>query len=165
MPSQVSQLLHGFEKLGWNTDDIAISQRSPTQWIQSFRKTAYGGGWFNLGPIYRPGDNRFFRIGRTAPLPPETEYALATMYSLTSSITCIVMGFILDNQYSVRLNESLKRKRQTFLDPLAGGGYRILDPASQKTADIRAIRTEVRESATNWFRKHLPGVFASGLED
>lgn len=163
MPSQVAQLLRGFEKLGWNTDDTAISQSSPTRWIQRLRETAHGGGWFNLGPIHRPGNRRFFHIGRTAPLPPEVEYALAAMYSLTSSITCIVIGFILDKKYSGRLDESLRRKRQTFLEPLIRGGYRLPGPASQKATNIRAIRADLRESAANWFRTHLPGIFASGL--
>ena len=162
-PSQVAQLLHGFEKLGWNTADTVISGPSPTSWIQRFRETAHSGGWFNLGPIHRASDRSFFHIGRTAPLPSEVKYAPATMYGLTSSITCIVIGFILDEKYSGRLDEFLRRKRQTVLEPLTGGGYRLLGPASQKTADIRAIRAELRESAANWFRTHLPGIFASGL--
>jgi hypothetical protein len=163
MPSQVANLLRGFEKLGWNTDDTTISQISPTRWIQQLRETAHGGGWFNLGPISRPGNKNFFHIGRTSPLPPEVEYAIAAMYSMTSSITCIVIGFILDKKYSGRLDESLRRKRQTVLEPLTGGGYRLPGPTSQKVTDIRAIRTELRESAANWFRTHLPGIFASGL--
>ena len=163
MPSQVAQLLRGFEKLGWNTDDTTISHFSPTRWIQRLRETAHGGGRFNLGPIDRPGNRRFPHIERTAPLPPGVEYALATMYSLTSSITCIVIGFILDKKYSGRLDESLRRKRQTVFEPLTGSGYRVLGPAPQKATDIQVIRAKLQESAANWFRTHLPGIFANGL--
>lgn len=99
MPLQISQLLHGFEGLGWNTDDPMSVERNPSTWIQQVRESAHGGGWFNLGPIHRPEDRRFYRHGRSAPLPPEVDYALAAMYSLTSSITCIVVGFILDETY------------------------------------------------------------------
>lgn len=162
-PSQVGQLLRGFEKLGWNTDDSLISQRNPTVWLQRFREAVHGGGWFNLGPIQRPGGRGSFGIERTAPLPSEVEYALAAMYGLTSSITCIVIGFIVNQKYSERLDESLRRTRQTILLPHTGGGYRISNPSSQKAADIRAIRAELRESAASWFCTHLPGIFASGL--
>lgn len=162
-PSQIAQLLRRFEKLGWNNVNTGLSQHSPTLWIQRLRETAHGGGWFNLGPIHRPGDRRFFHIGRTASLPSEVEYALAAMYSLTSSITCIVIGFVLDEKYSGRLNGALKRKRQTIMEPLTRGSYSFPGPASQKAADIRAIRAELRESAVNWFRTHLPGIFAGGL--
>ena len=54
-PSQVSNLLRSFEKLGWNTDDSLGVDHNPALWIQRTRESAYGGGWFNLGPIQRPG--------------------------------------------------------------------------------------------------------------
>ena len=162
-PEQAGQLLSWFEKLGWNTVDTLITGHSPTRWIQRLRETAYGGGWFNLGPIHRPGDRRFLHAGRSAQLPPEVDYALASMYSLTSSLTCIVIGFVLDKTYSARLDESIRRKRETVIEPLTRGGYHLLGPDFQKTTDIRTIRAAMRESATNWFRTNLPGIFAGGL--
>lgn len=161
-PSQVGQLLSGFEKLGWNTEDTFITGHSPTRWIQRLRETAQGGGWFNLGPIHRPGDRRFLHAGRAAQLPPEVDYSLASMYSLTSSLTCIVIGFVLDKTYSARLDECIRRKRETVIEPLARGGYHLLGPHFQKTTDIRTIRAAIRESATNWLRTNLPGIFAGG---
>ena len=162
-PSHVSQLLRGFEELGWDREDPFISRITPKRWIQQFRETPHGGGWYPLGPIHRLGDTRFSRHGRTALIPPHVDYALAEMYSLTSSITCIVLCFILDENCSGRFDEALRRRRKTVLERIPGGGYRVQSPPHQKIADIQAIRTEMRASAANWFRTQLPGLFASGI--
>ena len=165
-PSQISKLLRGFEKLGWNTDDSLGVDHNPVLWIQRTRESAAGGGWLNLGPIQRPGGGRLFGFDRKAPLPTGVEYALATMYSLTSSITCIVIGFVLDKTQNRRFEQALRRKRQTYTMPLRGRrrrGHQIMGPGTQKETDIRTLRTEMRELAADWLRAHLPGVFASGI--
>ena len=46
-PSQISKLLRGFEKLGWNTDDSLGVDCNPVLWIQRTRESADGGGWLN----------------------------------------------------------------------------------------------------------------------
>jgi hypothetical protein len=162
MPSHIKRLLSGFEVLGWDKEDPFISSPSPTLWIQKFRETPYGGGQFNLGPIYHSGDKRFFRHGREAPLPPYVDYALASMYSLTSSITCIVLCFILDENCSGRFDEALRRKRKTVLERIPGGGYRLPGPPL-KDSRHSGYSSEMRASAANWFRTQLPGLFASGI--
>lgn len=161
-PSQISELLRNFEKLGWNSDDPAIPDHNPVHWIQSYRESARGSGRFNLGPLYRHGDLRFFHHGREAPLPEGVDYALASMYSLTSSVTCIIVGFILDKTTGHRFDETLRRKRKTELEPLRGRGYSLQGPSHLKEADIRRIRADMRAMAAGWFRTHLPGVFAGG---
>ena len=138
-PSQVSQLLHGFERLGWNKEDPTGFDRNPSVSIQQFRESALGGGWFNVGLIDRPGSRRFFPSGRTAPLPTGIDYALAAMYSLTSSITCIVVAFILTEEFSPRFDQALRRDRETILERLPGRRYRLPGPPSQKVADVKAI--------------------------
>ena len=85
------------------------------------------------------------------------------MYSLTSSITCIVVGFILNEKYSQRFDQALRRKRQTFRERLPGRRYRLPGPPSQKAADVKAIRSGIRAIAADWFRTHLPGLFSSGI--
>jgi hypothetical protein len=164
-PSHITKLFQAFKELGWDRDDPAISRITPRHWIKKFRETPHGGGWYPLGPIHRPGDTRFFRHGRTALIPPHVDYALGAMYSLTSSITCIVICFILDENCSGRFDEALRRKRKTVLEHIPGGGYSFPGPPHQKTTDIQAIRNEMRASVANWFRTQLPGVFASGIMD
>ena len=162
-PSQVSNLLRSFEKLGWNTDDSLGVDHNPALWIQRTRESAHGGGWLNLGPIHRPGGGIPFSFGRKAPLPIGVEYAHAAMYSLTSSVTCIVIGFVLDETQNRRFERALRHERQTYITPLRGRGHRIMDPRTQKETDIRKLRAEMRELAAGWLRAHLPGLFASGI--
>lgn len=162
-PSQVTQLLHSFEALGWDKEDPIITRLSPTDWIRRFRETPQSGGLFNLGPIHRRDDRRFFHSGRTAQIPPHVDYALAAMYGLTSSITCIVICFILNDESSRLFDETLRRKYKTVLEPIATGGHRVLDPRWKKKAAIQAIRAEMRESAANWFRTQLPGLFTRNI--
>ena len=109
-PSQVSNLLRSFEKLGWNTDDSLGVDHNPARWIQRTRESAYGGGWLNLGPIQRPGGGIPFSFGRKAPLPIGVEYAHAAMYSLTSSVTCIVIGFVLDETQNRRFEQAIEAR-------------------------------------------------------
>ena len=163
-PSEISKLLRGFEKLGWNTDDSLGVDHNPSLWIQRARESPHGGGWFNLGPIQRPGGGRHFGVDRKAPLPLGVEYALAAMYNLTSSITCIVIGFVLDKTQNGRFEQALRRERQTYTVPLRRRrGHRIMGPVTQKGTDIRTLRAEMRELAAGWLRTHLPGFFASGI--
>ena len=161
-PSQISNLLNSFDKLGWNTDDILGAASNPGLWIRRNRESSNGGGWLNLGAISQVNDAQPSPDARHAPLPHGIEYAIGAMYSLTSSITCIVIGFVLDGNQNRRYEQALRRKRQTYLKPLKGRGFAIVSPDSQKATDINAIRAEIRNVASNWFCSHLPGLFASG---
>ena len=143
-PSHVDQLLKGFDELGWDKEDPALKDYSPARWIQQIRETPHGGGWLNLGPIHRTGDRRFFSVGHAAPLPPQVDYALAAMHSITSSITCIVIGFVVNEDNAQQFGETLRRKRQTVLEPRTGGRYRLPGPSSQKAHDIQIIRGEIK---------------------
>ena len=158
-PSQVSNLLRGFERLGWTTDDSLGVGHNPALWIQRTRESADGGGWLNLGPIQRPGGGIPFSFGRTAPLPIGVEYAHAAMYSLTSSVTCIVIGFVLDETQNRRFEQALRREKQTYITPLGGRRQRMMHPRTQKETDIRRLRAEMRELASGWLRAYLPGLF------
>ena len=162
-PSQVSNLLRGFEKLGWTTDDSLGVGHNPTLWIQRNRESTDGGGWLNLGPIQRLDGGMPFSFSRRAPLPIGVEYAHAAMYSLTSSVTCIVIGFVMDETQNRRFEQALRRDRQTYITPLRGRRHRIMHPRTQKETAIRELRAEMRELASGWLRVYLPGLFASGI--
>ena len=162
-PSQISNLLRGFESLGWNTDDSLGFDRNPTRWVQDARKLPHGGAWFNLGLIHRSDAGIHFGVDRKAPLPSGVKYALARMYSLTSSITCIAIGFVLEEPYMKNFERALRRKRETYIVPLQVPGHTIVNASSQKENDVRTLREEMRGLVTRWFRLYLPGLFASGI--
>lgn len=159
-PSQISELLRRFKKLGWNKDAPSLPDHNPFQWIQSHRQAARGGGWFNLGPLFRHGDSRFRPYGLEAPLPKGVDYAIATMHALTSSVTCIVVGFLLDESHGRQMEEALRRQRQTEIEPRPEGGHIIPGPSHLKQREVQRIRRDLRALASDWFRTYLPGCFA-----
>ena len=162
-PSQIAKLIRGIESLGWNNDDSLGFRRNPTHWIQRNRESSHGGGWFNLGPIQRPDGDALFGFSRKAPLPVGVKYATAAMYSLTSSITCIVVGFVLDETHNRCFEQALRQERQTYLKPGPKRSFAIVDPFAQKERDIKKLRADLRELASGWLYVHLPGLFASGI--
>lgn len=161
-PSQIPKLLRRFNALGWNTSEPSLPDRNPADWIQRYRESAHGGGWFNLGPLYRPGDRRFHGVGREAPLPEEVDYAIASIYSLTSSVTCIVICFLLHERHGRRFDDALRHKRQTILEPRGRGGYHLPGPSQLKERNIRRIRRDMRGMVSDWFCANLPGMFSDG---
>ena len=84
------------------------------------------------------------------------------LISITSSLVCVLMLFVLDDDYAKKLDTALKTDRQTFYK--ATPPFRaILDPEQQKIEDIRQVRDEIKRIVTSWFSLNLPGLFSSGL--
>lgn len=162
MPSHTEKLLSGFATLGWDDDDIRGADESPASWIRRLRESSRGGGQFNLGLIERPNERRGIVDHRTAPLPDNVECAIGEVHGLTSSITCVVMCFVLTSEYSHCLEEPLKRKYASY-STKRGRWHRITEPSHQKSSAIRAARLAAREMAAKWFQLHLPGLFSSRI--
>ena len=161
-PSYVDRLVESLAKLKWDQDD-PLGRESPTSWIRTTRQLSTGGSWVNLGTIRSVDDARPWPIPhRTAPLPKSVDQARGHIHSLTPSLTCIVMCFIFDVNARSRLDDALRKYRQTFIRYLSDG-YQTLDPEHQKTEEVRKIRQAYKNLASKWFRENLPGVFSSGL--
>jgi len=161
-PAYVDALLAGFQSLGWGKGD-GSSLQDPVAWVQRLNEHPYGSGWLNLGVIQPPNTDTFFLPPcRKAPLPAGVHYATGELHSFTSSLTCIVMGFMFEEKFSRQFDEALRAKRQTYTKPLRRG-YQICGPEEQKTDHIRQIRAEIGDLAAVWFRQNLPGLFSSGL--
>ena len=156
--AHIDKLLAGLTSLGWDRKDVFSPGHDAAAWVLHARESRRGGSWLNLGPIYRPRDDRFFG-GRTAPLPEDTEFAYGWLHAVTSSITCIVMCFVLKEEAAQRFDQALRRTHETYIEPL-NRGYSIIDPPHQKHAAIQTIRDQVRTAAADWFRNHLPGLFS-----
>ena len=162
-PSHVDKLLDSLRKLGWDQEDIP-GRDSPASWVISTRLVSQrGGSWLNLGIIRPVNDTRPWPSrDRTAPLPMHVHYALGGLHSLTPSLTCIVMCFVFEESFQSRLDEVLRRDRQTFTKPVRRG-RQIFGPEAQKSEEVRSVRHECVSLAANWFKENLPGVFSSGL--
>ena len=162
-PSHVDKLLDSLRKLGWDQEDIP-RRDSPASWVTSTRLVSQrGGSWLNLGIIRPLNDTSPWPSrDRTAPLPMHVHYARGGLYSLTPSLTCIVMCFVFEESLQSRLEEVLRRDRQTFIKPLRRV-RQIFDPETQKREEVRLVRHECVNLAADWFKEQLPGVFCSGL--
>ena len=163
-PPHVEMLLSGLKLLGWHQDESLGNGGDPVVWIQRNREASLSGGWLNLGAIQRPGLKRFIGPSRVAQLPEHVQYALGQVYGLTSSITCIVMTFVYEDDYALRFDAALRTERRTYTEPRRRG-YQIVEPFFQKANEVRAIRREAGNDASEWFRGNLPGLFASGILD
>ena len=140
-----------------------MGRDSPASWVRITRQLSEGGSWSSLGTIRSADDTRTWpRRDRTAPLPMYVHYARGGLYSLTPSLTCMVICFVFEDSFRNRLDEVLRRYRQTFTRPVLRG-HQIFDPESQKTEEARLVRHECTNLAAKWFRENLPGVFSSGL--
>lgn len=160
MPSHFDRLIAGFEKLGWDEEDDALATHSPVQWLRRRRETLSGGGWINLGPIERPGSKTNIPGTRSASLPDDVAFAQGYLYSITNSINCIVIAFMLKEETTLRYDEALRHTYVTELKSLKRG-HAIIGPERQKEAAIRDIRNALRADLAAWFAAHLPGFFSS----
>ena len=161
-PSYVDKLVDNLSKLGWDQNDFP-GRESPASWVQITRQHSEGGGWLDLGVIRSVGDKRPWpRRDRTAPLPKNVRYAQGGLYSLTPSLTCIVVCFVFEDSYRSQIDDALRTCRQTITRPVSRG-REILDPERQKTEEVRQLRQEYANLASGWFRENLPGAFSSGI--
>ena len=119
----------------------------------------------NLG-IWTPkgeSDSQIFRE-RIVSLPAPVKYANGWMFSLSPTLTCIVVCFGFNEEMSNCYDTSLKSDRETFLTP-AAASTSIHMPIEQKENDIWRLRSEISAMAQNWFREHLPGAFSSQTDE
>lgn len=159
-PSHIDSLLKGFRDLGWS--DHPDESRDPAKFATKGRRTSVGGSWFNLGYIERVQKQPNFGFPRTAPLPEFAEYATAQMFTVTGSLTCVVMCFVCREDVATSFEAALRLSRRTSRKRAGkGNGYFVYGPRLQKRGAITAIRSDLRRQASNWFRTHLPGLFTS----
>ena len=166
-PAHVDKLLAGLRKM--EIKNRSGIRPSPISQIQEWRQRSHSNAWLNLGIILpQETDNFFSSRSLTAPMPPHVEYATGGLFSLTSSLTCIVIGFVFEKDFSTQFDEALRKNRQTYRKPSRPRkpfrrSYTIYSPVTQKTNHICQIRTEIAELAARWFRENLPGIFSSGI--
>ena len=164
-PSHAEALKAALAKLGWDRDKpLREPDRNPKDWIAQQRLNTTRHGTYSLGTIIRESDKRRFHDARIAPLPDPVDYAFANIHGMTSSLTCILICFVLKDGRARSFDDALRKKRATYMQRHKSS-YRIYDPHRQKSSDIHDIRIELSDMARCWFRDHIPGVFSSGLLD
>ena len=172
-PSHMDALLTGVKRFGWKQEGFR-SLRDIEEWVDDSGKVSPGvrGSWLNLGfvsssdhPFVGPSGTNSMTKSQVHPdaLPPNYVTKLTgSLISVTSSLSCVIMCFTLDNYYAKKLDAALRADRQTNYK-VSSQFRTILDPERQKTDEIKQVRHEIKATATNWFSANIPGLFSSGL--
>ena len=150
-PAHVDTLLAGLRKLDSKNKNRIDIDLSSISWIQELRQSPDSYGYMEFG-----------ESSSSWPLPPHVQYATGALFSLTSSLTCFVIRFVFEKDFSTQFDKALRKKRQTYPKP-SGNGNTIYYPEIQKAEHICQIRAEMAELAARWFRENLPGLFSSGI--
>ena len=164
-PTYIDGLVDGLQKLGASTERNQRLDRDPVDWLRMQRSLHRTSGWMSLGYLKPPGAKLFGALdGIETSLPQGVKYATWKMFSLSPSLTCILIAFVFDEQKAATFDAALRSEYQTYLEPL-GKASRIHTPDFQKAAQIRSVRQGISNSITKWFKENIPGLFCSDLLD
>ena len=172
-PSHIDALLAGVQRFGWKQEGLR-NLREIEEWIEKSGKPSPGvsGSWLNLGFV-NSSDSLFTGPSGTndttrsqvhpEALPPiHISEISGYLSSITSSLFCVIMCFVLDDDYSKKLDAVLNADRQTEYK-ISRHFRTILDPERQKVGDVKQVRHEIKGRVAKWFSVNLPGLFSSGL--
>ncbi len=163
-PMHMNALLGGAARLGWEKQGL-YSLSDIEEWVNRSRWHPLGSGWHGLGTVHTSGINSLTKkqVHPDALPPPKMAEVSGQMFSLTSSLACVVMKFIPVENMSTGFDTALRTDRKTYLTKLSDCSRMIHSPESQKASHVRQIRAEAKENIATWFSANLPGLFSSGL--
>ena len=156
-PTHIPDLLESLLRLGWSNEHHSV------RFLRELRAMQYGTAWSRLGTLIPPGASRSFGTDpiRT-PLPEHVLYANADLHSITPSLIVLTIEFVFKEEHRSVFEEALRKYRQTYETPSARG-YNIHFPETQKSDDIKEIRTTASRSVGDWISKNIPGEFTAGV--
>lgn len=163
-PSHMDALLTNVRKIGWNEEGLRRFH-DILDWANRSREHPKGGGWQNLGTIRSSGTNdiTMAQVHPDALPPPHVTDISGRLFSVTSSLACVIMMFRLQDDFSSGFDTALRTNRRTYYSKVSSRSRAIHDPEDQKIDSIRHIREEMRGTISKWFSTNLPGLFSSGL--
>ena len=163
-PSHMDALLTNIWRIGWDEEGFR-GLKEIREWADRSREHPMGGGWENLGTINSSGTNSstFRKVHPNALPPPHVSDITGRLFSITSSLACIIMMFRLQEEFATGFDTALRTDRETYYTELSSHSRAIHDPRVQKIDHIRQIRNEMRRTVSKWFSTNLPGLFSAGL--
>jgi hypothetical protein len=159
-PAEIESLYSSLQRLGWDEARVGMPDHHPSGWIKHHRM--YGSeGYFNVGLVARAEDRqRLFHRDYFAQLPKEVEYLLVNLWQVTSSITCVFVGFVFKEEHARCYEEQLLKDRKTVHRTYKGrSGYSTFGVEHLKREAIESARARYRNVAVQWIQKHIPGHF------
>lgn len=160
-PAEAEGLCDQLRRLSWSAGFGRPVGDEAVDWVRHQRAYGGAGAWYNVGLVAAHGDRkRFFSVDNYASMPEGVDYLLVRIYQLTSSLTCIVIGFVfkegIEQDYETELNQDRKTRRER-LDTQRG--ISIIDPQRLKQRSVEKVRARARAIAHTWFSENLPGFF------
>ena len=138
-------------------------------------------GWRNLGHV-APSKSSHPMAHHKAQLPANVVGALPVLMSITPSVTALVIGFMIGDGLSDQLNMALRDDYSTRIrnDPsfhwwhvfpyvLWGrdgrSGQQVFRPDDLRARAAQGLIDKTEAECQTWVSSHLPGVFATNLND
>lgn len=157
-PSFFDSLLNAVARL--TRDSRHSSGEPPAERIEEALRLG-SSGWFPLGRVVPPGSPLYAYLPpMKSALPADAEYAHASIHYLVPSHAIFVMCFVLNENASRRVEDSLRATYQTYTSP-RGNWTAIHGPANQKREAIRDTRSQHLAELTTFFGREAPGLFVS----
>lgn len=159
-PAHAERLFQSFESMGWHSAETSAFRQNSSEWVARSRRGSEGGAWINLGAIVRPGSKQ--RVGNAAEvdLPVGFEDAHAQLFSISPSLSCIVVTFSVEREAESRYERFARAPMNTELCRTKRG-CSIHEPRSRKRRAITESREGFRSDILHWFKTNLPGAFAT----
>ena len=120
-------------------------------------------GWKPLGRVV-PRDARDPYLPRSlkANLPANVPYAYGDIYCFTPSLVAIAFEFVFDEEYSRIFDDALRQDRESYVTAIPRG-YRIHEPGTQRTSQVKNIRRDTTRLISDWLSTNIPGLCSAGL--
>lgn len=164
-PAHTESLAQALRNFDQETRTTSSASEDLASWFEGTQRQLHGNAMRNLGIWVPKGepDPPIFRE-RIVSLPASVKHASGMMFSISPTLTCIVVRFVFSEEFSHCYDSALKSDRETFLTPTAGRTS-IHMPIGQKENDIWRLRSEISTMVQDWFRDNLPGAFSSQTDE
>ena len=155
LPSHSAELSARLKKLGWS----ARRSMDPEDPVSSLRSGPYGGGWTRLRTLL-PKEPQFnmFDAARADQLPDGVASLQLWLWSVTPSLTVLVVGAEWDENYGDALDRIAKTEYPSMAVP-SGNGYQMYSPAFRTRLEAETCRRRMRKQLSSWLAERLPGAF------
>jgi hypothetical protein len=166
-PSKISILIKSLKELGWEKPERDMGNRiNLIEWIKQGRSYGLDGSWFNGGLLLSRNDSRFSGSDiRRSVLPRGVDFAFLSIFTVTSSLTLVVIQFVYNNEITNTINNIFRKTYKTkvryhpsiYKAKTAAYTGVVEQKRRELSKEINVVHSEIYK----WFRKNLPGYFSS----
>ncbi len=149
-PNYINNLYSGINKIGC---DLLGRDEDLSKIIRKIREEK-SFSWRDLGTIDAKNEN--------SKLPKNVDLAFVGIFQYLSSISILSVQFVFNEETSNIIESALNKDYKTYFK-INKNGYTVHSPHFQKREAINKIREEVYESCSEWYRKHIPGLYSDKL--